>query len=176
MEPKIITETERLQITTVESHDSTFILQLLNSPSWLEFIGDKGVRTEEVAKTYIETSITQSYQKHGFGLYKVILKDSSIPVGLCGFLKRDYLDHPDMGFALLPKFEGLGLMHEACLTLLGYASSELRMGHILAIVMPSNTRSCTLLEKLGFHEAGKVSPNKEAEQLLLYSNKKSHSN
>ncbi|WP_262696598.1 GNAT family N-acetyltransferase [Flagellimonas aequoris] len=155
--------------------DSTFILELLNSPSWLQFIGDKGVKTEEDAKNYIRNGLLNSYKTNGFGLYKLVLKESKAPIGLCGFLKREYLANPDIGFALLPEFEGKGLMFEASNALSEYARSTLDFDEVLAIVMPKNKRSCQLLEKLGFSRKDLILPPGGKEELLLYSNKKSHS-
>ena len=172
---KVILSTERLIISEAALSDSTFILELLNSPSWLQFIGDKGVRTEEDANNYIRNSLLNSYKANGFGLYKLILKESKEPIGLCGFLKRDYLENPDIGFALLPEFEGKGLMFEASEALLEYATSTFDFEEVLAIVMPINKRSCQLLEKLCFSKKDVILPPGGKEELLLYSNKKSHS-
>ncbi len=172
---KVILYTERLIFTETALSDSTFILELLNSPSWLQFIGDKGVKTEEDAQNYIRNSLLNFYKTNGFGLYKLVLKESREPIGLCGFLKRDYLEKPDIGFALLPEFEGKGLMFEASNALLEYAKSTLDFDEILAIVMPENKRSCQLLVKLGFSRKDLILPPGGKEELLLYSNKKSHS-
>ncbi|WP_228235501.1 GNAT family N-acetyltransferase [Allomuricauda sp. M10] len=172
---KVILFTERLVISEAGLSDSTFILELLNSPSWLQFIGDKGIRTEEDAKNYIRNSLLNSYKANGFGLYKLVFKESMAPLGLCGFLKRDYLEKPDIGFALLPEFEGMGLMFEASHALIEYARSTLDFDEILAIVTPANKRSCQLLEKLGFARKNQILPPGGKEELLLYSNKKSHS-
>lgn len=173
---KVILSTERLVISEAELSDATFILELLNSPKWIQFIGDKGIYTMEEAENYIRKSLMDSYQTHGFGLYKLCLKESMVPIGLCGFLKRDYLDHPDIGFALLPDHEGKGLMLEAGKALMEHARSNLGFDEVLAIVLPSNGRSRQLLGKLGFQEMGKVMPIGSQEELLLFSNKKSHSN
>ena len=173
---KVILSTERLVISEAELSDATFILELLNSPKWIQFIGDKGIQTMEDAENYIRKSLINSYRANGFGLYKLCFKKSRVPIGLCGFLQRDYLNHPDMGFALLPGHEGKGLMLEAGKALLGHALSELGFDEVLAIVLRSNDRSCQLLGKLGFQEIGKVIPIGSQEELLLFSNKKSHSN
>ncbi|WP_108423524.1 GNAT family N-acetyltransferase [Flagellimonas amoyensis] len=173
---KVILSTERLVISEAELSDATFILELLNSPTWIQFIGDKGIYTMEEAENYIQKSLMDSYQTHGFGLHKLCLKESMVPIGLCGFLKRDYLDHPDIGFALLPDHEGKGLMLEAGKALLEHSRSQLDFDEVLAIVLPSNDRSRQLLMKLGLQEIGKVTPKGSHAELLLFSNKKSHSN
>lgn len=173
---KTILKTERLLIVEADQNDADFIVKLLNSETWLKFIGDKGVKTKKQALAYIDESLITSYKKNGFGLYKLCLKSSLTPVGLCGFLQRDYLDHPDIGFALLPEFEGQGLMLEACNALMNHAESTLKFECVLAIVLPTNGKSCRLLEKIGLQKVGMITPKTGSQELLLFSNKKSHPN
>ena len=172
---KILIETDRLLLGEAVPHDSPFILNLLNSPSWLEFIGDKGVKDQKGAQNYIEQSLISSYVNHGFGLYMVRLKENNEPIGLCGYLKRDYLDFPDLGFALLPDYEGYGYMQEASEAMLLFGKNKLEIEEVLAIVMPTNARSQKLLEKLGFYRVGVVKSDTKEPPLLLFSNKKNHS-
>ncbi|MEZ4809127.1 MAG: GNAT family N-acetyltransferase [Allomuricauda sp.] len=169
---KTIIETERLIIAEVDLNDTGFIVQLLNSPTWLQFIGDKGVRNVEQAQKYIEESLIGAYRKNGFGLYKLCVKESLVPIGLCGFLQRDYLDSPDIGFALLPEYESKGFMYEAGSALMDYGTSKLKLECVLAIVMPQNGKSRKLLERIGLHQIGTVTPKGGTEELLLFSNKK----
>ncbi len=154
--------------------DAGFILELLNSPTWLEFIGNKGVSTIEQALGYINQNLLGSYKAHGFGLYKVCLKGTLEPIGLCGFLQRDYLESPDIGFALLPEYEGNGFMGEAGQAIMEFGKSHLKLDHILAIVMPENDRSKRLLEKIGFKAIGMINPRGSDGELMLFSNEKSH--
>lgn len=172
---KTILKTERLLLAEADQNDVDFILELLNSATWLKFIGDKGIKTKKQALAYIDESLIGSYEKNGFGLYKLCLSPTLTPIGLCGFLQRDYLEHPDIGFALLPEFEGQGLMLEACHALMNYAESTLKLECVLAIVLPTNRKSCRLLEKMGLQQIGTVTPKTGGQELLLFSNKKSHS-
>lgn len=161
-------------IQEARPEDFPFILELLNSPTWLEFIGDRGVKTEKQAKKYIETSLIQSYKKHGFGLFKVSLKESLIPIGLCGFIQRDYLEHPDIGFAILPEYAGKGFTHEACQVLMKYGKEKLQLSTIYGITTALNLKSRNLLNKIGLEEIGTVRPSGKKQEFILYSNKKSH--
>ncbi len=167
---KKIVETERLIVEEAVISDATFFYKLLNSPNWIEFIGDRGIRTIEQAAEYIESSLIGSYQKNGYGLFKMCLKESSIPIGICGFLKRDYLEHPDLGFAILPEYEGKGYTSEACEALLHYGKDILKLESILAITSHENTKSQRLLKKSGLSEIGTVKPTGSEEELLLFSN------
>ena len=99
-----ILETERLIIRHLTSDDTAFIIELLNEPSFIQNIGDRNVRTEEDALRYILNGPIESYDKNGFGLFMVELKDSSVSIGMCGLLKRDNLPDVDIGFAFLPKY------------------------------------------------------------------------
>lgn len=165
----LITDTERLQLTLLSSEDTAFIIELLNSPGWLEFIGDRGVKTREAALNYIEKGPLSDYEKHGFCLFKVALKGSQIPIGLCGLLKRDFLDHPDIGFAFLGEYGGQGYAIESSLAVMNWAKKQLNITKVLAITLPENKRSIGLLKKLGLDYERMVQYPDGAE-LCLYSN------
>ncbi|WP_299484835.1 GNAT family N-acetyltransferase [uncultured Allomuricauda sp.] len=164
---KLIVETERLLVVEAELEDSKFFFELLNSPNWLEFIGDRGIKTEKHAEAYIQSSLISSYENNGYGLFKMVLRQSLEPIGICGFVKRDYLEHPDIGFAILPQFEGKGFVFEACNSLLIYGKEILSLHPILAITTEKNVRSQALLSKIGLNSSGIIKPNKE--EFLLYS-------
>jgi len=166
-----IISTERLILQEATLKDAPFILALVNSPNWLAFIGDSGIKNLADAKKYIQKSLLDCYQQNGFGLYKVVLKTTSTPIGLCGFLKRPYLDHPDIGFATLPKYEGQGYTFEAAKATMHYGTHQLNFETILAITTEENTKSKNLLTKLGFVANGKVTPENSEKELLVYTNK-----
>ncbi|HJT67472.1 MAG TPA: GNAT family N-acetyltransferase [Pyrinomonadaceae bacterium] len=146
-----VLETERLILRHFNTDDAPFILALLNEPSFLRYIGDKKVRTLEDAGQYILNGPVATYELHGFGLYKVELKDAHTPIGMCGLLKREELPQPDIGFAFLPDFWNKGFASEAAAAVLKDARERLKLDRILAIVNPDNEASIKLLEKLGFN-------------------------
>lgn len=159
-----VLETERLSLRRLAEDDAAFILELVNDPDWLRFIGDRGVRTPDDARAYVLNGPAASYARHGFGLYLVELRDGSTPVGMCGLLKRDWLDDVDVGFAFLPRFRGMGLAHEAARATLDFATGVLGLPRIAAIVSPENAGSIRLLEKLGMRfERMAVPPGAERE-------------
>ena len=169
LELKLPLVTERLRIEEAKLEDAPFIFELLNSPTWLQYIGDRGISTLKNAERYIEVSLISNYRKNGFGLYKLITKNGNIPIGLCGFLKRDYLDHLDIGYALLPAFEGKGYAFEAAQTLLEQIR-PLEYGQIiLAITSPENLRSQNLLHRLGLNKQGPLIIEGENKEVLLFS-------
>lgn len=98
-----IIETDRLTLRFASIEDAEFILKLLNDPDWLKFIGDRGVKTIEQARNYISQSFVRMYEDLGFGLYLVETKDRTA-VGICGLIKRDYLQDIEIGFAFLPQY------------------------------------------------------------------------
>ena len=157
----IVTETGRLVLRRVTVADAPFILELLNDPDWLRFIGDKGVRTIEDARGYIETGPLASYARHGFGLYVVALRTDPRPIGLCGLVKRDVLPDVDIGYALLPQFRGSGYAHEAAAAVLRLARDDVGLPRIAAITNTDNARSIRVLEKLGlaFERMVRLSPD-----------------
>lgn len=162
-----ILETDRLLLRELNLGDVPFILTLLNSPGWLKYIGDRGVKNEEQAKDYLLNGPLKSYKENGFGLYLVEERISKLPIGLCGLLKRETLENPDLGFAFLLDYMGKGFALEAANAVLEYTKSELKMPTILAIVLPNNQPSIKLLEKLGF-QYQKTLQVKEGEDLSLF--------
>lgn len=165
---KYIFETERLRVREFNTEDASFILELLNTPGWLEFIGDRNVRTDEQARSYLENGPMKSYRENGFGLYMVETKETNTPVGMCGVLKRGTLDHPDIGFAFLPAHGGVGYAKEIAKATLNYADNTLRIPILLAITKPNNRRSIRLLERIGFVFAETFHLNDATDPLLLY--------
>lgn len=161
--------TERLTIRELTLHDAPFILQLLNSPGWLRYIGDRNIRTHEQATEYLTNGSLKSYRENGFGLMLVELKESRQPIGMCGIISRATLPSPDIGYALLPGYEGFGYAYEATSAVLQHAREELRLPQMLAITLRDNERSVRLLEKLGLSNNGETVPNDAGDELLLYS-------
>ncbi|MGD9264539.1 MAG: GNAT family N-acetyltransferase [Lysobacterales bacterium] len=134
----------------LQASDAAFILRLVNEPSWLRYIGDKGVRTLEDAEQYINNGPGDMYRRFGFGLWLVKRKSDDEAIGICGLLKRDTLDDVDIGFALLPEFWRQGYAYEAASATVQYARKVLGLERLAAIASLDNTASRGLLEKLGF--------------------------
>ena len=163
-----VLETDRLTLREFTAGDAAFILRLLNEPSFLENIGDKGVRTVEDAVKYLVNGPIRSYSLYGHGLCLVERKDSGVPIGMCGLLNREEFEHPDIGYALLPEHAGRGLAIEAARAVLDDARGRLRYRKIIAIVRPGNTRSIRLLEKLGLSLAGRAAMPPDGHEVLVY--------
>lgn len=163
-----VCETERLLLRLLSTDDRVFILKLLNEPSFLQNIGDKGVRNLDDAGQYILNGPMASYAKNGFGLYLVVLKDTLAPMGICGLIKRDGLDDPDIGYALLPEFWSNGYALEAAAAVMIFAQETLRINRIVAITSPDNQASIRVLNKLGLQfEMMIVLPGSSAESRLF---------
>jgi RimJ/RimL family protein N-acetyltransferase len=144
-----ILETSRLSLRKMSVDDAEFMLTLLNDPSWLRFVGDRGVRTLEDARNYILQGAMANYERLGYGFYLVELTEAGIAIGMCGLAKRDYLEHTDIGFAFLPAYWGQGYAFEAAAATLHYAKEQLHLPRILATTRLDNLSSSKLLEKLG---------------------------
>lgn len=144
-----VTTTPRLRLERFVEEDADFILRLVNEPSWLQYIGDKGVRTREDALNYLRNGPMAMYERHGHGLYRIDRADSGTPIGMCGLIKRDNLDDVDIGYALLPEHCGQGYAEEAARAALQLAREQFGLRRVVAIVTPGNARSTQLLHKLG---------------------------
>jgi len=142
-------ETPRLLLRPLNERDDQFIVALLNDPAFIRFIGDRGVRTTEDARAYIQKSAIASYKRFGFGLLCVALRDNRTPIGICGLLKRDTLDDVDVGFAFLESYRGQHYGFEAARAVLDDGRASFGLRRIVAITNPENTASIGLLDKLG---------------------------
>jgi RimJ/RimL family protein N-acetyltransferase len=167
-----ILETDRLTIRRLTIDDAPFILELLNDPAFLRFIGDKGVRTLADAEQYILKGPMESYERLGFGLYLVAVKASQLPIGICGLIKRETLEAADIGFAFLPDFRAQGYGFESAQAVRDYGWDVLGLKKILAITDPENLSSMRLLEKIGlsFERFIRLAP--ESPEIRLYSTEK----
>src|SRR5262249_34924271 len=145
-----VLETDRLALDKLSLEDAGFILELLNEPSFLRNIGDKGVRTLDDARDYLLNGPIASYERFGFGLYLTRLKESGVPIGICGLLKRETLQDVDVGFAFLPKYWANGYATESAAAVLQHGKSAFGFHRIVAITSPDNHGSIRVLEKIGF--------------------------
>lgn len=145
----IFLQTERLILRELVLADAAFILELLNDPAWLRFIGDRGVRTHADAEAYLVKSPLEMYARHGFGLWRVERKVDGRVMGTCGLIKRETLADVDLGYAFLPAYVGHGYAFEAAQACVEEAERR-GLPRLVAIVSPDNVRSIALLAKLGF--------------------------
>lgn len=143
-------ETDRLLLTHLNAEDAEHILELLNEESFIRNIGDRGVRNLDDARGYIENGPMASYRQHGFGLNRVALRDCGPPIGICGLLQRDYLEHPDIGFAFLPRYWSQGYALEAAEAVLTHGRQTFQIARVLATTALDNLSSVHVLGKLGF--------------------------
>lgn len=144
-----VLQTRRLVLREFQEHDAAFILELLNEPGWIRYIGDRGINSEEAARDYIARGPVAMYRKHGFGLYAVAERASGELLGMCGLIKRDTLDDVDIGFAFLARHERQGYAVEAATAVLAHARDVLGLDRIVAITTPDNHACRRVLEKIG---------------------------
>jgi RimJ/RimL family protein N-acetyltransferase len=164
-----ILETNRLGLRELDSAtDAEFMFELLNSPKFIQYIGDRGVRSVEQARTFIETRYQPSYELHGYGLYTVERREDGKQVGICGFVRRDSLPGPDIGFAFLPEYERNGYGYESAAAIMEYGRSVLGLDIVLAITTTDNEASGRLLEKLGFAFAELIESGEETLKLYRF--------
>lgn len=157
-----VLKTERLLLRPFTTEDAEFILRLLNEPSFLQQVGDKGVRNHEQAIGYLLEGPIRSYNLHGHGLMCVERRETGLPLGMCGLLRRKPDQDPDLGYAFLPEYWSKGYAIESAEATLDWGMRVLGFSRILALVAPGNARSIILLQKLGFTEAG-FAPSDQAE-------------
>lgn len=163
-----IVETERLLLRHLTEEDAVFIVTLLNEPDWIKYIGDRGIRTVEAAKKYIEEGPISMYKEHGIGVYLIETKEEGTPIGLCGLLHRDFLKDVDLGFALLSQYWGNGYAFEAARATLTYGAEILGQRRIVGFTSLDNEKSANLLQKLGMKDEGTIKYASTSEDIRLF--------
>ncbi|MFL6210554.1 MAG: GNAT family N-acetyltransferase [Pyrinomonadaceae bacterium] len=163
-----VIETERLQLRKLTADDAAFMLELLNEPSFLRFIGDRGVRTIEDARRYILQGPVASYEQHGYGLWLVELKAAHVPIGLCGLVKRETLPDADIGYAFLPRYWSQGYAYESAAAVMNYATNVLGLKRLLAITDQDNVASIKVLAKIGLKFDRLIRLTDEAPEIKLF--------
>jgi RimJ/RimL family protein N-acetyltransferase len=163
-----VLESERLVLREFHLDDAEFILQLLNEPAFLRFIGDKGVRTLADARDYLLKGPIESYRRFGFGLYLASLREQDTPIGMCGLVKREGLADVDVGFALRSRYWSRGYAVEAAAAVLEYGKRTLHLGRIVAIANPDNHASIAVLEKIGLRFECMVRLSADAVEVKLF--------
>ncbi|WP_299761456.1 GNAT family N-acetyltransferase [uncultured Dokdonia sp.] len=167
-------ETERLGMRPTAVEDAHFIFELLNTPKWLRYIGDRQVHTEEDAVTYIKSKMLPQFKERQFGNYIVIRKEDHHKIGCCGLYDREGLEGIDVGFAFLPSYEGKGYGYESTSKLMEYGKDVHGITHVNGITIKENIGSQKLLEKLGLRYIKTITLPKDPDPLLFYSNSTDH--
>ena len=166
--PLKVLETDRLILRRLSVEDAEFIFRLLNDPSFLRYIGDKGVRTIADAGDYILQGPIRSYERFGFGLYLAELKNGGIPIGICGLLKREALADIDIGFAFLPQFRKKGYAFESATAVMAYGRDVIGIKRLVAITDSDNTSSINILGKLGLRFERMIRMSDDAPEIKLF--------
>lgn len=148
--------------------DAPFILELLTDQDFVRFVGDRGVRTLDDARTYIVNGPLDSYERLGYGLFVVEQKWAAVPVGICGLLRRPTLPEADIGFALLPAYRSRGYAHESASAVMRYAHGDLALRRVVAIANTENAGSVRVLAKIGLRFDRMIKLFDEAPEVGLY--------
>jgi len=161
-------ETERLKLRAVTVDDSELMLAVWNDPAFIQNVTDRGIRTDEQAREAITNGAQKLFEDYGYGPYCMSLKSDDSMIGICGLFKRDNLDDPDIGFAVLPDYCGKGYAGEAAIAVVEYARSTLGIDNLTAIVSPTNTPSIGLIEKLGLTFERMITMPGDDDAICLY--------
>lgn len=164
----VVLKTDRLYLREQNLEDAAFIFELVNDPAWIQYIGDRGVKTLEDAKTYIRDGAMASYHQHGFGLWLVAQTSDDAAIGVCGLIKRDNLEDVDIGFAFLPSYRGLGYAVESAAAVMEYGRQHLGIHRIVAITTPDNEASQRLLKKIGMQFEQMIRFGESGDEVCLF--------
>jgi ribosomal-protein-alanine N-acetyltransferase len=162
-------ETDRLRLRPVTVDDADLMLAVWNDPAFIKNVADRGIRTDEQAREAIKAGIEKLFEEHGYGPYCMSLRSDGTMIGICGLFKRENLDDPDIGFAVLPDYCGKGYAGEAAMAVVEYASETLGIAVLTAIVSPTNAPSIGLIEKLGLTFDRMITMPGDEDSVCLYS-------
>jgi RimJ/RimL family protein N-acetyltransferase len=165
---KNILETNRLVLRELSEEDADFILQLLNEPDYIIFIGDRGVRTHDDARAYLQKNLIASYTKNDFGLYLVELKEDATPIGCCGLINRDGLPDVDIGYAFLEAYRGNGYATESAEAVMAFGRQSVGLKRIVGITAVDNQSSINVLEKVGLRFEKLITLPGDDEEIMLF--------
>jgi RimJ/RimL family protein N-acetyltransferase len=165
----IVLETERLQLSRLSYDDCEFIVELVNEPSFKRYIGDKNVKSQDDARRYLREGPIGNYEQFGYGLFLVNLRDTETPAGICGLVKREEFEDPDIGFAFLKRYRENGYASESAKAVLEYGFETLELRRIIALADPDNEPSLRLLERLGFVYEREVRMPEDDHDINLFS-------
>ena len=167
-----ILETERLILKPTQPEDASFLLALLNSPKWLEHIGNRNINTEAEAEQYIQVRMLPQLERLGYSNNTVTLKETGAKMGVCGIYHREGVEGVDIGFAFLPDFEKKGYAYESATALIDTAFTQYGITQLNAMTKHTNIESQKLLEKLGFQSVENIFIPNDEEELRRYELKK----
>ena len=167
----MLLETKRLALFKFTKEDASFLFELVHDPKWIKHIGNKSIHSLLDAEKYIESTIIPCYETLGFGLYVVKLKGQDTAIGLCGLLKRDWMEHVEIGYGFLTLYRRKGYAIEASTAIQNYAKVHLGIGSLAAITGVHNEKSNSLLDRLGMHFNRLISYPGETKKYKLYLNK-----
>jgi ribosomal-protein-alanine N-acetyltransferase len=168
----MLLKTSRLSLHKLTSADANIMLRLLNEPSFITNIADRGVRSLAQAQQYLLDGPIACYEQHGFGMYRVERQNDGVTLGLCGLVYRPYLAKPDIGYAFFPEFFGQGYAFEAAQAAFAYGKNVLHLPEIVGIVSPTNVPSKRILEKLGLETLRQVQSPDTGQWLDYYTETK----
>ena len=143
-------ETDRLTLHEITLGDAELMLAVWNDPAFVRYVGDRGIRTTDAAEEAMRQGVLRLYEEHGYGPFRIALKDSGEAIGISGLFRRDGLDDPDIGYATLPEYCGKGYALEAARAVIEHATTVLGLERLIAIISPENEASISLIGKLGF--------------------------
>ena len=161
-------QTDRLHLRWLAPGDEDILLAVWNDPAFMQNVGDRGVRTTEEANEAMKGGPLKLYEDYGYGPFRVSLANTDEAIGLCGLFKRENLDDPDIGFALLPDHCGKGLAYEAAIAVTSHARDDLALPRMTAIVSAGNAPSIGLIEKLGLAFERMILMPGDDEEICLY--------
>lgn len=140
--------TERIRFREMVSDDFELMRSLLGNRDVMRFYPHP--KSDDEVRRWIDWTL-RSYAEHGYALWVLELKDTGAFIGDCGLTWQQVDGEPalEVGYRLLPEYQGKGLATEAAAACLNLAFDRLDAQHVVAIINPENAPSRRLAVRLG---------------------------
>ena len=153
-------ETPRLVHRALSVDDAQAVFRFNGNSTVMEFTGEAlWTSVEETAQRLADYP---AFEQDGFGRWGCLYKPDDRIIGFSGFRFLPELNEVDLGYRFLPEYWGRGLATESCLACLQFGFEVIGFDHVIALVLPQNTGSIRVLEKIGMRDTGIIEIDTES--------------
>jgi len=142
-------ETARLRLRLFTPDDVQVMFELNSDPEVIKYAEATPTRNLKEARERLEQGPLADYEKYGYGRFAVELKETGKVIGFCGIKYIPEIELPEVGYRYLKAYWGRGIGTEAARVCVDFARDDLKISKLIALIIPENTASIRLSEKLG---------------------------
>lgn len=141
-------ETGRIIIRQFTPDDLPKLIELRSDPDVSKYLGGARLQNPEAIEKRLRFYI-DCYEKYGFGMCAMILKETGEMFGWSGLQPLEETDEIEIGYGMGKDFWHRGIGFECAQAWLEYGFENSGLERIVAGAQPENTGSRRIMEKLG---------------------------